>query len=76
MCEALELARRVAEDSVEAADVHRQDNPQLFVGLRRMNGDYRIRLREDATPFAWSTPRRVSTPLLGTVRAELQRMED
>ena len=69
VCEALDLVRRVAMDSVEAADVHRQDNPKLFVVLGRMNGDYHIRLREDATPFALSTPRRVSIPLLDTVRA-------
>ena len=32
----------------------------LFGGLGRMScGDYRIQLREDAVPFALSTPRRV-----------------
>ena len=32
-------------------------------------------LREDATPFALSTPRRVSIPLLPVVEAELKKME-
>lgn len=76
VCQMLDLVRRVAVDSVEAADVIRQDNPKLFVGLGRMRGDYNIQLREGAVPFALSTPRRVSIPLLETVRQELQRMED
>ena len=31
VCETLDQVLRVAVDSVEAADVHRQDNPQNFV---------------------------------------------
>ena len=39
-------------------------------------GDYSIQLRKDAAPFALTTPRRVSLPLMEVVKRELQRMED
>ena len=41
-----------------------------------MRDNYKIELREDATPFAITTPRRVALPLLPKVKTELQRMED
>ena len=37
---------------------------------------YEIKLRSDPQPFAITTPRRVSIPLLEIVRSELQQMED
>ena len=40
-----------------------------------MEGDYVIKLREDAIPYALTTPRRVPIPLLAKVKEELQRME-
>ena len=67
----------MAVDSVETADYYKDNNPKLFGGLGRMSGgDYSIQLREDAVPFALSTPRRVSIPLMDVVKRELQRMED
>ena len=39
-------------------------------------GDYSIQLRKYAAPFALTTPRRVSLPLMEVVKRELQRMED
>ena len=39
-------------------------------------GKYHIQLREDAKPFALTTPRRVAVLLLPKVEAELKRMED
>ena len=75
-CKALNLVRHVAVDSVETADFYKRDNPKLLTGLGRKQGDYAIKLRTDATPFALSTPRRVSIPLLGLVEKETQRMED
>ena len=36
--------------------------------------DYSIQLREDAVPFAMSTPRRVSIPLMDVVKRDLQRL--
>jgi hypothetical protein len=49
--------------------------PSLFQGLGKMTGDYQIELRDDAQPFALSTPRRVAIPLLQSVRQELDHME-
>ena len=67
----------MAVDSVETADYYKENNPKLFGGLGRMSGgDNSIQLREDAVPFALSTPRRVSIPLMDVVKRELQRMED
>ena len=41
-----------------------------------MEGRYRIHLKEDAEPFALTTPRRVAIPLLSKVEKALCRMED
>ena len=49
--------------------------PQLFQGLGKLEGEYEIKLRPDSKPFAISVPRRVAVPLMGKVRAELERME-
>ena len=35
----------------------------------------RIRLRPDAQPYNLATPRRISAPLLGPLKEELERME-
>ena len=75
-CETLNLVK-LAVDSVETADYYKDKNPKMFGGLGRMSGgDYSIQLREYAVPFAFSTPRRVSIPLMEVVKRELQRMED
>ena len=67
----------MAVDSVETAEYYKDKNPKLFGGLGRMSGgDYRIQLGEDAVPFALSTPRHVSIPLMDVVKRELQMMED
>ena len=77
-CDTMNLVKLVAVDSVETADYYKDNNQKLFGGLGRMSGgDYSIQLREDAVPFALSTPRRVSIPLMDVVKRELQqRMED
>ena len=76
-CETLNLVKQVAVDSVETADYYKDNNPKLFGGLGRMSGDYySMQLREDAVPFALSTPRRVSIPLMDVVKRELQSMKD
>ena len=48
---------------------------KLFQGLGKLQGDYKIELKEGATPFALSTPRRVAIPRLKAVKEELERME-
>ncbi|KAL6483174.1 hypothetical protein MHYP_G00080460 [Metynnis hypsauchen] len=50
--------------------------PKVFTGLGRLEGDYRIRLREGAVPYALTTPRRVPIPLTEKVKEELKRMEE
>lgn len=50
--------------------------PSLFRGLGRLEGEYTIELRDDARPYALTTPRRVAIPLLKSVRQELNRMEE
>ena len=49
--------------------------PQLFQGLGKLEGEYEIKLRPDSKPFVIPVPRRVAVPLMGKVRAELERME-
>ena len=72
--EKLSLVSRIS--SVEEAEQSPADMfPQLFTGLGKMKGEYRIQLREGAQPFALSTPRRVAIPLMKSVEKELQRME-
>ena len=36
----------------------------LFQGLGTMEGEYHVKLRDDATPFAQMTSRRVALPLM------------
>ena len=49
--------------------------PHIFKGLGRMTGAYHIRLRDDATPYALTVPRRVAIPLMPKVKSELERLE-
>ena len=53
----------------------RERFPKLFNGLGKLDGAYTIKLRENATPFALITPRRVAVPLLPKVKQELERMQ-
>ena len=46
--------------------------PDLFTGLGTLEGEYRIKLKEDAKPFALTTSRRVALLLLPE---ELEQME-
>ena len=49
--------------------------PTLFQGLGKLTGEYNIKLREDAQPYAVTTPRRIALPLLPKVKEELERLE-
>ena len=48
--------------------------PTLFKGLGKLKGAYSIKLCEDATPYALTTPRRVPIPLKKRVKEELDKI--
>lgn len=48
--------------------------PQLFCGLGTMPGEYTIRMKEGAVPFAIFTPRRIPIPLKDPIKLELDKM--
>ena len=72
--EKLELVKRVNE--VFMPEIVKQNFPKLFEGLGKLDGQYSIKLKDDAKPFALTVPRRVSTPLMSQVKTELDRMEE
>ena len=49
--------------------------PTLFQGLGKQEGEHAIHLKEGATPFCLTTPRRVPLPLMKKVQEEIKRME-
>ena len=49
--------------------------PDLFKGLGTMKGQYTIKLKPGAKPFALYTPRSIPLPLRDKVQAELRKME-
>ena len=70
---ALDLLQRVNTVQTKT-DIERQF-PKLFEGLGKLEEEYKIVLRDDAQPYAQSTPLRIAIPLLPRVKAELERME-
>lgn len=44
-------------------------------GLGKLEGEYTIKLMNNAKPYTLTTPRRVAIPLLPRVKVELERME-
>lgn len=48
--------------------------PKLFEGLGKMAGEYEIKLKPDAKPFAVSSPRRVPIPLIDKLKIKLDEM--
>ena len=49
--------------------------PQLFHGLGELEGEYEIKSKPDAQPFAIMTPRPIPLPMKSKVKEELTRME-
>ncbi|XP_037521850.1 uncharacterized protein K02A2.6-like [Rhipicephalus sanguineus] len=79
--EALGILQRpleLAETRAQATDVpdFLASYPKLTSGLGFMKTEYRIKVRNDAKPYAVTYPRRVPLPLLPLVKKELKRMED
>ena len=49
--------------------------PELFTGLGKLQGEYDIKLSDNAVPFALTTPRRIPLPLMTPVKEQLEKME-
>ena len=63
--------------AITTAEVsYKEQYHRVFSGLGKLEGEYKIKLKENATPFALSVPRRVPLPLRGKVQEELKRMEE
>ncbi len=50
--------------------------PKVFTGLGKLEGAYKIKLKESTTPFALSVPRREPLPMMNKVKEELKGMEN
>ena len=72
--EALHLISRV--NYVDSLERFVKLYPDLFTDLGTLGAEYHIQLRQDAKPYALTTPRRVAIPLLPKVKQELTRMEN
>lgn len=70
--EQLQLVSRVDSITMESL---KQQYPKLCRGLGCVQRPYAIRLKPEAVPFSLHTPRRVPLPLMGKVKAEIERME-
>ena len=71
--EALGLIKRLC--AVTDNTDPKQQYSDLFTGLGSMEGEYTIRLKPDAQPFAVFTPRRVPVNLLPQLKNELDKLE-
>ena len=72
--EALHLAYTVDTVQGQTVDI-KSLYPKVFTGLGCLQGMYKIKLTEEAKPYALSLPRRVPIPLIDKVKEEIQRME-
>lgn len=52
----------------DAETFFRSKYPDVFTGLGKLKGEYRIKLKDTATPYALSVPRRVAIPLRSKVK--------
>ena len=74
-CKTLNLIQNLAEvDDVNYASHIMQQYLTLFDGLGKLEGEYKITLREDAKPFALTVPRKVPLPLLSETKKGIERM--
>lgn len=53
----------------------RGEFPQLFIGLGQVGNTYRIRLKDDARPYAVACPRKLAVPLQHRVKEELDNLQ-
>ena len=71
--QALQLLKQIG--AVEKGSKPEELFPNLFTGLRKLEGEYTIRLHNGAQPFALNTPRRVPVLLMQAVKDELDHMQ-
>ena len=71
---ALQLACRIDAVNTEEPDIVKRF-PQVFEGLGTIGEEYRIKLKDNATPYSLYVPRNVPIPLRPKVEQELNRME-
>jgi hypothetical protein len=69
------LGMAVCLNALSSSNDPRQQYADLFTGLGCMEGEYTIRLKPDAQPFAVFTPRRVPVNLLAPLKQELQKLQ-
>ena len=74
--EKLNLSARINEIRSQSYEERiKAKYPLLFHGLGEVEGEYEIKLKSDAQPFAIMTPRRIPLPMKNKVKEELARME-
>nr|XP_054591370.1 uncharacterized protein LOC129155169 [Nothobranchius furzeri] len=74
----LNLIKQVAsvqQEKQEKCHQYKTMFPKVFTGLGKLEGAYKIKLKEGAVPYALSAPRRVPLPMKEQVKQELERME-
>ena len=67
--EQLKLLARVQEVQETLSPIHKY--PKLFTGLGKLSGHYHIKLKEGSKPHSLNVPRRVTIPLMDSVKQEL-----
>ncbi|KAF7216671.1 putative LOC107394635-like protein [Nothobranchius furzeri] len=65
----------VQQEKQEKCHQYKAMFPKVFTGLGKLEGAYKIKLKEGAVPYALSAPRRVPLPMKEQVKQELDRME-
>uniref|UniRef100_A0A8C6NU34 Gypsy retrotransposon integrase-like protein 1 n=1 Tax=Nothobranchius furzeri TaxID=105023 RepID=A0A8C6NU34_NOTFU len=74
----LNLIKQVAsvqQEKQEKCHQYKTMFPKVFTGLGKLEGAYKIKLKEGVVPYALSAPRRVPLPMKEQVKQELDRME-
>lgn len=78
-CEAFDIVKWHKETQILqiSHETHPEDEyPQLFKGLGVMKGEYNIKLKENAKPYAVTTPRHISIPIRPKVEKALKNLQD
>lgn len=77
-CEKLVIVKRINEVNIKEDPKSSFDPkmlyPEVFNGLGNVKIPYKIRLKEDAAPYALTTPRRIPLPLLDEIKSNLEEM--